>query len=157
MKKTAEILTTMVNEEADKLGVFVVGHSQGLQGLYRYYVDSSGALNMQTITELSRAVSARIDAMDLEDVPFTFEISSPGADKPLSDIRQFPKHTGRNFKVELENGEVLDGVLNTVEGNELVFEKKTIEKENGKKIEMTETVRIPLDKIKSATIKLVFK
>src|SRR5688572_1146084 len=100
MKKMAEILASMVNEEAEKYGAFVVGQSHGLQGLFRYYVDSAQALTMQTLTDLTKAVSKRIDETDMGDSAFTFEISSPGADKPLTDIRQFGKHVGRTFDLE---------------------------------------------------------
>lgn len=157
MKKISEALTAMVAAEAEKAGVFIVGQSHGLQGLYRYYIDSEGALNMLTLTELTRKVSALIDEADLGDEAFTFEISSPGADKPLTDIRQFGKHVGRTFKIEPTEGEEFEGVLKAVNGNVLSFEKKIVTKEKGKKTETLEMTEIPFDQINSATIKLVFK
>lgn len=153
----AEILESMVNEEAGNYGAFVVGQSHGLQGLYRYYVDSTGSLTMQTLTDITRAVSKRIDEADLGDSAFTFEISSPGADKPLTDIRQFGKHIGRTFDIETVDGNSFAGVLKEVNGDTLVFEKKLILKEKGKKTELTEVQDLPYSQIKSATIKLVFK
>lgn len=150
-------MTTLVSEQAELAGVFVVGHSHGLQGLYRYYVDAPGALTMQTLTELTRVVSVKIDELELGDTPFTFEISSPGADKPLTDIRQFPKHTGRTFSLELKSGDSFDAVLTAVNDSILVFEKTTTTKDKGKKVTLTESLEIPLESIENATIKLVFK
>jgi ribosome maturation factor RimP len=149
MKKMAEILASMVNEEAEKYGAFVVGQSHGLQGLFRYYVDSAQALTMQTLTDLTKA--------DMGDSAFTFEISSPGADKPLTDIRQFGKHVGRTFDLETEHAGDFAGVLKEVNDAHLLFEKKTLLKEKGKKSEITEMINLPYSEIKSATIKLVFK
>jgi ribosome maturation factor RimP len=44
-------------------------------------------------------------------VPYTLEVSSPGADKPLLLPRQYPKHTGREMEVKLKVGTILTGRL----------------------------------------------
>lgn len=157
MKKPSEVITALVENEAEKAGAFVVGQSHGLQGLFRFYVDSSEALTMLTITEITRKVSALIDEEDFGETPFTFEISSPGADKPLTDIRQFGKHVSRTFNIETKENEEFDGILKEINANIITFEKKLITKEKGKKTETLEIVNIPFEQIKSATIKLVFK
>ena len=150
-------LTELVNTEANSLGAFVVGHSIGEDSLYQYYVDTEGMLNMQTLTELTRMVSKKIDETELGDEPFTIEISSPGADKPLNDIRQFPKHVGRVFEIETNNSEPFEAKLMQVNEGILVFEKRSQIKEKNKKIELVETLELSFEQIKSATIKIAFK
>lgn len=156
MAKLLDILTHLVEEEAASYGVFITGHSSGAKGLYRFYIDAEGPLNMGVLTDITRKVSARIDETDTGEGTFTFEISSPGADSPLSDIRQYTKHTGRTFNVVTDLGE-FEGVLIKREGNILSFEITKTEKINGKKQISTEINEIPFEKIKEATIKISFK
>lgn len=156
MTKLADILKTLVANEAEKHEAFVTGHSSGAKGLYRYYVDSAGMLTMNVLAEITRNVSKQIDELDLGDEAFTFEVSSPGADNPLTDIRQFDKHKGRTFQVETEDGS-LEGRLTDVHGNVLSFEEEVTEKVDGKKKIIIKNSEIPFEKIKKATIKISFK
>lgn len=155
MTKLAETLKELVETEALKHGAFVVGHSTGAKGLLRYYVDSEGELFMNVISEISKNVSKQIDELDLGDEAFVFEVSSPGADNPLSDIRQFSKHLGRNFEVETISDK-FEGKFIHIEGNNLQFETTITEKINGKKKVTTEIRNITFDQIKSAKIKISF-
>jgi ribosome maturation factor RimP len=156
MAKLAHILRQLVDEEAASHGAFVVGQSSGEKGLFRFYVDAEGSLTMPTITEITRGVSSRIDELETGDEAFTFEVSSPGADSPLVDLRQYGKHVGRNF--EMETAELsFTGKLMQVSGSELHFEETRIEKINGKKTTLVETRVIPFEQIQKATIKISFK
>jgi ribosome maturation factor RimP len=156
MTKLATTIKNLVEAEAADFGAFVVGSSSGEKGLLRYYVDSEQVLTMNTLTEITRNVNKKMDEMDLGDEAFTFEVSSPGADNPLSDLRQYGKHIGRLFELETED-ENLEAKLMEVKSSILVFEKTSIEKVGGKKTTITEQIEIPFEKIKKATIKISFK
>ncbi len=146
----------MVTAEAAQYDAFVVGESGGVKGLYRFYIDSAGVLTMQTITEISRKVSAQIDEMETDEDEILLEISSPGADKPLTDIRQFGKHTGRNFEIETADEE-FTGKLLEVNGNLLLFESEEIRRDGKKKIKEMVQRSVPFENIKQAIIKISFK
>jgi ribosome maturation factor RimP len=109
---------------------------------------------MKALADFTKQVSTLIDEDDFGDVPFTFEISSPGADNPLTDIRQFPKHIGRNFDLVLTNEETLIGKLEKIEDSNFFFQKEI--KGKGKKVSFEETI-IPYSQIKQATIIISFK
>lgn len=156
MAKLAHILRQLVEEEASKHGAFVTGQSSGEKGLFRFYVDAEGSLTMPTITEITRGVSSRIDELETGDEAFTFEVSSPGADSPLADLRQYGKHKGRNFEIETADLS-FTGKLMDVVGSELHFEETRIEKINGKKTTLVEQRVIPFEQIQKATIKISFK
>jgi ribosome maturation factor RimP len=156
MTKLAETIKQLVQTEANLHGAFVVGQSSGEKGLFRYYVDSENTLTMNTLAEITRNVSKQIDELELGDEPFTFEISSPGADNPLTDIRQFGKHKGRTFELETEAGR-WEGKLIEQLGSVLNFEKTTTEKIQGKKTTLVENINVPFEQIKKATIKISFK
>lgn len=156
MTKLADILKELVETEAARFNAFVTGQSSGAHGLYRYYIDSEGILTMNTIAEITRNVSSRIDELETGEEPFTFEISSPGADNPLTDIRQYGKHRGRIFKIETAAGET-EGKLMDVNGNTITLEETITEKVDGKKKTYSRTTEIPFENIKKATIKISFK
>ena len=70
--------------------------SAGRRKLLRVVVDADGGVSLDEIAELSREVSARLDAADaMGDAPYTLEISSPGVDRPLTQPRHWRRATGR--------------------------------------------------------------
>jgi ribosome maturation factor RimP len=154
MKKLGEKLRSIVDAEANNFNLFVVHHTVSPTGLFRFYVDSAEVLSMKDLADFTRQISTIIDESDFGDTPFTFEISSPGADKPLTDIRQFPKHVGRNFEVETNDGESFKGKLESIEEQSFHFQKEI--KEKGKKLSY-EALILPYSSIKQATIIISFK
>jgi ribosome maturation factor RimP len=154
MKKIGEKLRLIVDAEATPLGLFVVHQTVSPDGLFSFYVDSEEVLSMKALADFTKQVSTLIDEDDFGDTPFTFEISSPGADNPLTDIRQFSKHIGRNFDLVLTNEETLIGKLEKIEDSNFFFQKEI--KGKGKKVSFEETI-ISYSQINKATIIISFK
>lgn len=95
-------------------------------------LDGDAGIPIAECSRVSRAISARID----EEIPdetgaFTVEVSSPGVDRPLKQIRQFPKHIGRSLEFGAADGKKHEGRLVNVEGDTLTLEESF--KEKGKK------------------------
>jgi ribosome maturation factor RimP len=153
MANLTEKLKSLVQSEADAFGLFLVDYTGTPAGFYRFYVDSEQAVTMNLLAEFTRAVSKKIDEGDFGDRKFTFEISTPGADRPLSDFRQYAKHVGRTLEIETQEGEVFEAVFTTLEGETLHLQR-TI-KEKGKK-PVTDEVNLYYPSIKKATIKITF-
>ena len=56
----------------------------GKRRLLRVVVDADGGVSLDDAAEVSREISALLDAADaMGDVPYTLEVSSPGVDRPL--------------------------------------------------------------------------
>ncbi len=146
-------LKTLVEQEATAFDLFLVAHSGSPAGFYRFYIDGQEPVTMNRLSAFTRHISQKIDEGDFGDRKFTFEISTPGADKPLSDIRQLPKHCGRTLEIETTEGVKMDAKLIAVDGNQLQLEELIPLK--GKKIE-TRPLTLDWDNIKSATIKITF-
>ena len=90
--------------------------SAGRRKLLRIVVDADGGVSLDEIAELSREVSARLDAADaMGDAPYTLEISSPGVDRPLTQPRHWRRATGRLVLVPL-NGKDSDFERNSRSG-----------------------------------------
>jgi ribosome maturation factor RimP len=76
--------------EAVKIG------SAGRRRVLRIIVDADGGVDLDDIAEVSREVSAKLDATNaMGDAPYTLEVSSPGVDRPLTQPRHWRRAIGR--------------------------------------------------------------
>ncbi|MCX5460320.1 ribosome maturation factor RimP [Streptomyces sp. FT1] len=74
----------------------------GKRRVLRVVVDSDDGVRLDTCADLSRTVSARLDETDLMgESEYVLEVTSPGADRPLSEYRHFVRATGRLVKFHL--------------------------------------------------------
>jgi ribosome maturation factor RimP len=74
----------------------------GRRRLLRVVVDADGGPGLDVIAEVSRDVSARLDATRvMGEMPYTLEVSSPGVDRPLTLPRHWRRAAGRLVSVPL--------------------------------------------------------
>ncbi|MEV8568018.1 ribosome maturation factor RimP [Streptomyces sp. NPDC051322] len=85
----------------------------GRRGVLRVVVDSDEGVELDTCAELSRAISEKLDESDvMGEGEYVLEVSSPGADRPLSEHRHYVRATGRLAKLTLhEGGELIARIL----------------------------------------------
>ena len=68
----------------------------GRRRVLRIVVDADGGVSLDEIAEISREISARLDAKNaMGDSPYTLEVSSPGVDRPLTQPRHWRRAIGR--------------------------------------------------------------
>ena len=68
----------------------------GRRRLLQIVVDADGGVSLDGIAELSRELSAHLDAGGaMGDAPYTLEVSSPGVDRPLTEPRHWRRARGR--------------------------------------------------------------
>jgi ribosome maturation factor RimP len=68
----------------------------GRRRVLRIIVDADGGVSLDDIAEVSREISARLDAKNaMGDAPYTLEVSSPGVDRPLTQPRHWRRAIGR--------------------------------------------------------------
>jgi ribosome maturation factor RimP len=99
----------------------------GKRRLLRVIVDSDHGVSLDDAAEISRQLSALLDASDaMGQVPYTLEVSSPGVDRPLTEPRHWRRAARRLVKVKVTGegsivGRVLavddDGVTLDVDGS----------------------------------------
>ena len=66
------------------------------------YLESDETLGVDTLARLSRELEFLLDAEKLMPGPYTLRVSSPGADRPLKQPRQYRKHLGRSLRVHYQ-------------------------------------------------------
>jgi ribosome maturation factor RimP len=85
----------------------------GKRRLLRVVVDSDRGVSLDDAADVSREVSATLDATDvMGEVPYTLEVSSPGVERPLTEPRHWRRAAGRLVRVKVEGeGRVQGRVL----------------------------------------------
>ncbi|MER5807786.1 ribosome maturation factor RimP [Streptomyces sp. NPDC002033] len=85
----------------------------GKRRMLRIVVDSDEGVELDVCAELSREVSDLLDESDvMGEEEYVLEVSSPGADRPLSEHRHYVRATGRLVKFQLaEGGELIARIL----------------------------------------------
>jgi len=75
-------------------------------------VDGPTPLNLDQVTVVSRIISELLDSADvLGETPFTLEVTSPGVDRPLTEVRHWTKNITRLIKTTLNDGTIVTGRL----------------------------------------------
>ena len=84
----------------------------GRRQVVRVFVDRDGGIDLDTVAEVSRAVSGTLDDSDLiGTAPYVLEVSSPGVDRPLTQPRHWRRARGRLVRVGLTGGDATTGRL----------------------------------------------
>jgi ribosome maturation factor RimP len=77
----------------------------GRRRVLRVMVDSDAGVLLDTCADLSREISDKLDETDAMGAgEYTLEVSSPGADRPLTRHRHYVRNTGRLIKARLTDG-----------------------------------------------------
>ena len=90
----------------------------GRRRLLRVIVDSDHGVSLDDAADVSREVSAMLDAGNvLGDVPYTLEVSSPGVDRPLTEPRHWLRARGRLVRVKVAGEGSVEGRLLTADAD----------------------------------------
>jgi len=82
----------------------------GKRRLLRIVVDSDHGVSLDDAADMSREVSALLDAANaMGEVPYTLEVSSPGVDRPLTEPRHWRRAARRLVKVKVAGEGTLTG------------------------------------------------
>lgn len=149
-KELNEIVSKVLEQHP---GIFLV-ETNHLGPNYEIVIDGDKPLGIYDISAVSREINHIADEKMPEE-KYSLDVASPGADSDLKLLRQFPKHTGREFQVSLTDSTSFNGKLLNVEGETLQFE--TFRQEKPKKKDLPEILDIQYSNIKKANIILSFK
>ncbi|MDT0378807.1 ribosome maturation factor RimP [Streptomyces sp. DSM 42041] len=89
----------------------------GNRRVLRVVVDSDEGVQLDTCAEVSREISVALDESDvMGGAPYVLEVTSPGADRPLTEPRHFRRAVGRLVRAQLhEGGELTARILSVDE------------------------------------------
>tara|TARA_B100000497_G_scaffold25000_1_gene29410 strand:+ start:25380 stop:25844 length:465 start_codon:yes stop_codon:yes gene_type:complete len=146
-----ELITSIIEDELKETDSFLVGiDSNQAETSIRFFIDGFEGVSIQLCSQLSRKISRILDEEYTDDQPIRYEISSPGAEEPLVDLRQFHKHVGREIAVELNDDKIIQGELTKVLDDAIRLEVAVSKHK-------TEEKTIVFDQITKSTVKISFK
>jgi ribosome maturation factor RimP len=83
--------------------------------------DGDTALDLDTITTLSRSASTLLDAVKSIEGRYVLEVSSPGVDRPLTSEKHFRRARGRKVELALADGTQVTGRVGETSDNTLML------------------------------------
>lgn len=136
--------------------VFIVGvqvSDSAVKQKVTVIADGDQGISIDQCASISRRLGRRIEETYGEEIAYTLEVTSPGADQPLLYPRQFKRHVGRKLKLVLQDGSEKTGALESVSDTGIVIAE---EKKEKKKIS-TSSVQVNFADIAKANIVISFK
>ncbi|MGI4873637.1 MAG: ribosome maturation factor RimP [Janthinobacterium lividum] len=117
-------------------------------------LDGPKGLGINEIASTTRRLNRGLEEAYGEEAAYSLEVTSPGADQPLTDPRQYQRHVGRSLALTLQDGTEKTGPLTAVtpEGIEL----EEVVKVKTKKTTLPAAF-FPFGDIKQATVVISFK
>jgi len=122
-----ENIVRISNEIAEKLNFFVIDinfRGDNRKKIIEVFVDAEKNIDADNLAEISREINSVIEEKDIIQQAYRLDVSTPGVDRPLKFLKQFPKHINRNFEVTYKAGDearTITGKLLSVEREELIF------------------------------------
>lgn len=119
-----EAVTAVISPAVADAGLYLedvklvgAGSSRALRITLDLPEDELGAIDLDRLGEVSRAISTALDTHDVVPGAYNLEVSTPGATRPLTELRHFKRARGRLMRIELNDGAMLSGRLTRVSPN----------------------------------------
>ena len=122
-------LKSLINEHVNALGYELVELSYG-QDVLTVVVDRESEIDMNAIVDLTNDLNAYLDELNPFEKPYTLDLSSLGAEKPLK-VEKLNAYVGKYVNVHLINpikGEnIYEGDLKVVDDDRIIvtYRQKT--------------------------------
>ena len=147
-----EEVADIVNKFIDNDEIFLVEvNVKGKVGNQKIqvFIDGDKYVDIDECSKISRSLSNELEERDIIEGRYVIEVSSPGADKPLVLLRQYPKHIGRELEVITKGNKNYQGILlNVSEGTvELSVKSSKVKKELN-----SETLKLSFDEIDKSKV-----
>ena len=130
MKQAPEHLLKLIEPVVEGLGYECVGieyNSHPKHGFLRIFIDSEQGVGMEDCTKVSHQVSGVLDVEDPISGEYNLEVSSPGMDRPLFNLKQFEQFIGHTVQVNLfkpvQGRRKITGLIEKVEDDDVYLQQ----------------------------------
>jgi ribosome maturation factor RimP len=122
IKSKVSRLAKQVAEEL-KVELFDIELSGRDKLLLRITMDKEGGVTLNDCERFSRSLEAILDVEDPIPVSYTLEVSSPGLDRPLRELKDFEKNVGKLARIitveKIENQNLFIGRISRANNKSL--------------------------------------
>lgn len=131
------------------------GTNRTLEVVIDYPEDRTDSLDLDTLAEVSQALSSTLDSLDDGEVPYQLEVSSRGVSSPLTERRHWRRSIDRLLQITDSSGQTYLARLDFVtEEGPVVRPKKETKK--GQAASYKEPKTLPWQTISSAKVEIEF-
>lgn len=152
-KKVKELAEEKI-AELQRPDLFIVDVKFHSNGKLVVLLDGDKGIGIEDCVAVSRYVGFKLEEENVIETAYNLEVSSPGVDMPLTQLRQYTKNIGRELGIKTTDGAKREGRLTALTEEAIVIEEKI--KEKGKKATVVESV-IPIDQITETKVLISFK
>ena len=127
MNSVEQNIYNIANETVEENDFFIVEfvfRGNPNNRIIELYIDSEKNVTAEDLAGISRLINKKFEEQNIIDSQYRLDVSSPGTDKPLKFLKQFPKNVNRKFEVSYftdEGTKKFTGKLIRVEGDNVVF------------------------------------
>jgi ribosome maturation factor RimP len=122
IKNKVSRLAKQVAEEQE-VELFNIELSGRYKLLLRVTIDKEGGVTLDDCERFSRSLEAILDVEDMIPVSYTLEVSSPGLDRPLRELKDFEKNVGKLARIvtveKIEDQNIFIGRISMVNSKSL--------------------------------------
>lgn len=152
MAEVTEKVYALLEPLLDGTDIFIVNIKVKPINNIKVYLDADSGFSIEKCTLVNRKLYASIEAEQMfPDGDFSLEVSSPGVDEPLTQVRQYKKNIGRKVTVTDNEGVERTGLMKEVTDDHITLEIKGSKQKDAKII-----TEIPFVNIKKTVVQIIF-
>jgi ribosome maturation factor RimP len=127
MKQNFENIHQIAQQVAEQNSLFLIDliiRGSETNRVIEVFIDGEKNISAEVCALVSREITKQIDENNLLN-SYRLDVSSPGVDRPLIFLKQFPKHINRMFEVEFKSADsssTFKGKLISVDDGVLSFQ-----------------------------------
>ncbi len=150
--ETVEKLVTPILEELNLELVDIEYVKEGRDWFLRVFIDKDGGIDIEECGIVSEQLSVKLDEVDPIPYNYFLEVSSPGAERPLKNDKDFQKAVGKNVFIKtyepIDGEKTFEGILTNFDGQTVTVEIKIKTRKK--------SIDIPYEKVANARLAVVF-
>ena len=150
--ETVEKLVTPILEELNLELVDIEYVKEGRDWFLRVFIDKEGGIDIEECGLVSEQLSVKLDEVDPIPYNYFLEVSSPGAERPLKNDKDFHKAVGKNVFIKtyepIDGEKTFEGILTNFDGETVTVEIKIKTRKK--------SIDIPYEKVANARLAVVF-
>jgi len=92
--------------------------------VFEVFIDGEKDISAKDCADTSREIDSGLEIILGVNANYRLDVSSPGIDKPLKFLKQYPKHVNRKFELSYQEGDEtkkINAKLLKVDGEDLFF------------------------------------